>query len=73
MLFNASKTFRRAGSSTDMRIYQPGCLTMILTSQPDLNGNQKDKRSFDACVIRTHASEEISLAGLRVNHSAKAP
>jgi hypothetical protein len=33
---------------------------------------QKD-RYIDACVIRTHASEEMSLAGPRVNHSAKAP
>ena len=29
--------------------------------------------NIDACVIRTHAPEGTALAGLRVNHSAKAP
>jgi hypothetical protein len=38
-------------------------------SQPEMQKN----RYIDTCVIRTHASEEMSLAGPRVNHSAKVP
>lgn len=39
----------------------------------EMTRRQKESKRFDACVIRTHASEEIALAGQRVNHSAKAP
>ena len=43
-------------------------------SAPPHSTDQKQKEELiDACVIRTHAPEGISLAGLRVNHSAKAP
>jgi len=32
---------------------------------------QKIQKVIDTCVIRTHAPEGNSLAGCRVNHSAK--